>query len=131
MKLLFFLTFNFFLIAADFQYSDGNGNVYLIQKIVKKTAIEYIPVKKEASSSGQYSGGEYKFTLIDDDNLKSLIQYFEDAIEDKATHTDRRIKMTGAIRKIISGKERIECILKNDSRSRIKLEEKLKSLTEE
>ncbi len=128
MKLILFLSFNFFLQAADFHYSDGNGNVYKIQKVINKTAFEYIPVKKEASSSGQYSGGEYKFTLINDEDLKTLIQYFDEAIEDKESHTDRLIKMTGSIRKIISKKEKSECILKNDSVSRKKLEEKLKSL---
>lgn len=130
MKLVFFLSFNLFIQAADFHYSDGNGNVYLIQKIVSKTAFEYIPVKKEASSSGQYSGGEYKFTLINEEDLKTLMKYFEEAMEDKKSHTDRRIKMTGTIRKISSSKEKAECILKYDSISRMKLEEKLKSLRE-
>lgn len=55
---LFFLGSLMQLLAESYQYFDGNANQYLLTNKDSKINLNYIPITKEMSSSGFYSGGD-------------------------------------------------------------------------
>ena len=79
--------------AQEYAYSDGSANTYKIAP----GRLEYIPVKKENSSSGAYSGGTAKTVRLSDADYSSLSVLFNDGIASKASQTDRRVMMSGVI----------------------------------
>jgi hypothetical protein len=111
------------LFAQRYVYLDGSGNRYDFMS----KRIEYIPVKKENSSSGEYSGGTRKDVNVSKEDNKLLKAAFEKAIKATAEHQETREMMTGIV---IKGKKNNSpsVILKPDSAAKKELEELLKKL---
>ena len=107
-------------LSQDYSYSDGSANTYKIApgKLV------YIPVKKENSSSGTYSGGTAKTVKLSDADYRLISDLLEEAIAGKAAQADRRVMMSGAISRNI-GTEKTEVILKPGARVKDQIEKKL------
>jgi hypothetical protein len=94
-------------LAQGFSYSDGSANTYKIAP----GKLEYIPLRKENSSSGAYSGGTAKTVKLSDADYQALISLFEQAMAQKTSHGDRRVMMSGVITKNIEN-DRASVILK-------------------
>jgi len=68
-------------LKVELRYLDKNRN----QFVIKDEILEYRPIKKIDSSSGDYDGGRYQFFKISDSSistLKNLIESFENLSED-------------------------------------------------
>jgi hypothetical protein len=76
-----------------FQYADGSANRY----IISKEMIEYVPVKKENSSTGFYSGGEPAKKEITPLVFSELQKKLMALIDQRDLHIEDRIKMSGVI----------------------------------
>jgi hypothetical protein len=105
-------------------YSDGNANTYKIHK----DKIEYLPITKENSSSGMYSGGEAKTTSITARQYDSLKLVLEEAIAAKKFHSKQREKQSGQLTK--AGKKKKIVILQPRAAIRNKVEKHLRFLLE-
>lgn len=126
MKYLFSLLFIFLgvnLFAQNYAYLDGSGNKYELIG----DALEYNPVKKENSSSGEYSGGEYKKVEVSTEQKKQLKAAFEKGIKAKEEQQENRAMMTGMIIREKKKKKK-EVILKSDSVAKAELEKLLKEI---
>ena len=105
-------------------YVDGNGNKYIIALQKVDAIIEYVPMDKKNSSSGEYSGGEpFKITITVEDH-KSLMELFKAAAKDESQQCIDRNMGTGAI---IYPKGRMY-FLKMDSYNKSAIEKRLKDL---
>ena len=83
------------VLAWDYVYSDGSANEYRISP----RELQYVPVTKENSSSGFYSGGTEKSVVLSDAQYRTISQLLDAALADKTAHTGTRVKMTGLIRR--------------------------------
>lgn len=119
---ILFLLSTLFLCSQTYIYSDGNANTYKIFK----DKVEYVPVAKENSSSGMYSGGEAKNIPLSSTQYDSLKIILEEAIAAKEFHSQKREKQSGLITK--TGKKKKQVILQPRSAIRHTLEEHLKTL---
>jgi hypothetical protein len=115
---LLFLLSAFGLSAQFYSYSDGNSNVYNITS----DKIEYIPVKKENSSSGTYSGGKAKVVKIKLKDFESLKTLFEEGIRNINYDLKRELG-TGQIYK--ADKAGTKVILAKDSELKARIEKQL------
>jgi hypothetical protein len=111
------------LFAQNYAYLDGSGNKYELIK----GELEYNPVKKENSSSGEYSGGVQKKVTLTSDEISLLKDTFEKGIKATSDHQENREMMTGMI---IKGKKKksTNVILKSNSAAKKEIEELLKKL---
>ncbi|MBA3462362.1 MAG: hypothetical protein H0T46_20540 [Deltaproteobacteria bacterium] len=62
-----------------YAYVDGNNNTYVIRR-----RLEYIPITKAQSSSGEYSGGEPKAVEISEAQLAELVALIDRIAADTA-----------------------------------------------
>lgn len=76
-----------------FQYADGSANRY----IISKEMIEYVPVKKENSSSGFYSGGEPAKKEITPEEFSLIERMLMALIDQRNLHIEDRVMMSGVI----------------------------------
>lgn len=90
-----------------YEYADGSANVYKLSP----TTLEYIPVKKEESSTGMYSGGDPKTVTITKTQYQSLSKLLESALSNTSVHINDRMKTSGAIL-AIDGDKKKNCIIK-------------------
>ena len=109
--------------SQDYSYSDGSANTYK----VAPGKLEYIPVKKENSSSGTYSGGTAKTVKLSDADYRSICALFEEGIAGKAQQTDRRVMMSGVINRNFKN-DKAKVILKPGARVKDQIETKLLEL---
>lgn len=107
---------------ANYEYADGNANVYVITPI----ELKYIPVTPEESSSGTYSGGEPKNIAITPAQFQTLEALFENALSNTETHMENRVMMSGLVSRTGSNKK--QCILKPGSEDIAAIEKALKSI---
>ncbi len=111
------------LFAQNYTYLDGSGNKYELIG----TELEYNPVKKENSSSGEYSGGVQKKVSVTSEEIQLVKAAFEKAIKAKTEQQENREMMTGMVIKE-KKKKKTEVILKSNSEAKKELEEILKKL---
>ena len=111
---------------AQYQYSDGNGNSYKIGFLHEKS-FEYVPVKPEQSSSGEYDGGKPVSKSITDDDLQKIVAAFNLAFNNSSIHIQNRIKGTGLIIKKQARKETV-VVIRGDSVEKENIEKILKKL---
>ena len=78
---------------SQFEYADGNGNVYSISR----TNLTYIPVKSDDSSSGLYSGGAPKSITLTADQFAAIRHVLTKAVDKTASHITERVMMSGAV----------------------------------
>jgi hypothetical protein len=107
---------------ANYEYADGNANVY----VITPTELKYIPVTLEESSSGTYSGGEPKNIAITPAQFQTLEALFESALKNKDAHIANRVMMSGLVSRTGSNKK--QCILKPASEDIAAIEQALKSI---
>lgn len=67
-------------------YKDGNNNIWEI----KNSEIQYKPVSRNESSSGEYSGGKNRNITISPEQYAELQQLAQRAFEDKTAQLDKR-----------------------------------------
>ena len=103
-----------------YSYADGSGNVYKISQ----DSIEYIPVKKENSSSGIYSGGEPARKAISEEDFEKIRNELERLLDNKSLQIKDRVMGSGMIT-VSKGKKEKTVIVK-DSDEKRKLENFLK-----
>lgn len=82
-------------------YADGSWNVYEI----KKESIEYIPVKKENSSTGNYSGGEPVSKSITEEAWEKIKTEFDAVYTNKKIQIKDRVMGSGMLLIIKKGKQ--------------------------
>ncbi|HMG92493.1 MAG TPA: hypothetical protein VK589_20685 [Chryseolinea sp.] len=106
--------------STVYEYADGNGNTYRIQA----SSLEYVPVKKEESSSGMYSGGEARTVAINAEQYRDISALIESALNNTGIHINDRVMMSGVVRAISSQNTR-SCIIKPGSDELIGIEQAL------
>ena len=106
-------------------YADGSGNVYHYS--VTANVLEYFPVQPENSSSGIYSGGEYKKIRLNKKETGKLLRIFIKALSAKGEHFSRREKGTGQL-ELRKNQNTETVILKSSSRMKNEIEQFLKSI---
>jgi len=79
--------------SLQFEYADGNGNRYTITR----SALSYIPVKPEESSSGTYSGGSPTSITITSGEFQRISDVLMKAVDNPASHSSNRVMMSGTI----------------------------------
>jgi hypothetical protein len=128
MKKLFTAAFVFmttFLSAqVNYIYSDGSSNNY----IINEKQISYDPLKKENSSSGEYSGGEAKTKAISKSDFEKISILFKEAFAAKAEQQADRAMMTGLLIQKKGKKTTQQVVIKPNSPYVGKIEALLKSL---
>ena len=90
---------------AQYEYADGNGNLY----VITRGNLSYVPVKPEESSSGTYSGGNPKTVSLTSEQFELIREALEKGIKSNNLIRDR-VKMSGAI-SIVNGKDKTQYIL--------------------
>lgn len=105
-----FLTLSSFadMKSSSYTYVDGSGNIYKISI----DSIEYIPVKKENSSTGMYSGGEPAKKVLSKSEYQKIQSAIEEIFSNKSIHIKERIKTSGMIT-MVQGKREKSVIFKS------------------
>lgn len=124
---VFFLFFSFLFTKTPmnltYTYVDGTGNQYILHD----TALQYLPITVDISSSGVYSGGESKTVTLTPDQVQSITQAFEMAFTTKAEHIENREMLSGLVEKTETGQKK-EAILLPSSAQKQALEGLLQNL---
>ena len=110
--------------STVYEYADGNGNTYKIQE----SSVEYVPVKKEESSSGMYSGGDAKRVTITAEQYKKISALLDSALDNTSIHINERVMMSGVVR-VISSENKRSCIIRPGSDDLLRIEQSLKAIT--
>lgn len=103
-----FLIFSFSCMnnSSQFEYADGNGNVYTITS----TTLGYSPVKPEDSSSGTYSGGVPKSIALTPDQFVVISAVLTKAVDNTTSHISERVMMSGVV-SVINGNNKKRYII--------------------
>ena len=80
-------------VDTVFTYYDAARNKY----VLKGFELEYIPVAKNESSSGMYSGGTYESKELNNGQRENLELLFNTAFADTLARTDKNIKPNAVI----------------------------------
>lgn len=104
------------------EYGDGSGNLL----VITPGAIEYIPVKKENSSSGMYDGGSARMQKIPDSDYIKIERMFEEIFGNKKIQITNREMGSGMLKSTEGSKEKI--IIISSSPEKDQLEQLLTSL---
>lgn len=121
--LLFCFTFSAESKTCIYSYIDGSGNKYELIG----DSLHYTPVKKENSSSGEYSGGVAKTVKVTAEESASLKSMFEKAIKTEDQQQENREMGTGLVVRQ-KGKKETSVILKMSAAAKIDLEQTLKKV---
>lgn len=100
------LNFSCMKKSSVYEYADGSANAYRLTT----SSLEYIPVKKEESSTGMYSGGDPKNVTITQTQYESISELLESAMNNETIHIKDRIKTSGVIRITTDGTTK-SCII--------------------
>lgn len=109
--------------AQSYTYSDGSANLYRITP----GELRYIPVTKETSSSGIYSGGVARRATLTGVEFQALSRILDDAIADTRAHTDKRLMLSGAVSRDF-GASKVEVLLSPGAPIKARLESHLAEL---
>lgn len=108
----------------EITYVDGNNNSYVVKSIKNVFVVEYIPITKEMSSSGDYDGGQpYKITITEAEH-KSLTELLTKADKDYSQLSEDRTMGCGTV--ILPKGKRF--FLKMDSFTKTTIERKFQEL---
>lgn len=89
------------------EYLNGTGNKYVINN--EDNFVEYIPIKKDYSSSGFYDGGEYIKKEINKSQFNKIMSIFKVLEGKKEVHIQNRVKKSGMI--IIKDKHEVSTFI--------------------
>ncbi|AEE47961.1 hypothetical protein Halhy_0047 [Haliscomenobacter hydrossis DSM 1100] len=81
------------LLLMQYRYIDGNNNAWNISK----KWIEYKPISKVLSSSGNYSGGEPFQAKITTRQYRAIRSLLQNAMSNTAIHLPNRLMGSGTI----------------------------------
>lgn len=126
-RIIFVFLINLMLTACmnttTYQYADGSSNVY----ILKPDSLEYIPVRPEESSTGFYSGGDPKKTVLSPEEFRHVSTLLEAARRKLEIHVSDRIKNSGQIT-TLSGTKKTRFVIKPGCKEMTEIETELKRL---
>lgn len=110
-------------IDAVYNYADGSNNVFMITS----DSLEYKPMTPIRSSSGTYSGGEAKKVSITKDEFEKIESLFNQAIENKSMHIEKRVMMSGMLT-VKNGEDSQTFIFGARSKSKADIEKALRNI---
>lgn len=114
-----------FGIDYQYIYIDGNNNTYSL----RGDTLNYYPVKKINSSSGQYDGGDSKSIQLDKDQIEKLIDLFNLTLNNIDIHQKKREMGCGTL-VVIESKNEQRIYIKRNAQEKIQMEQYLKELFE-
>ena len=114
-----------FGIDSQYIYTDGNNNTYSL----RGDTLNYYPVKKINSSSGQYDGGDSKSIQLDKDQIEKLIDLFNLTLNNIDIHQKKREMGCGTL-VVIESKNEQRIYIKRNAQEKIQMEQYLKELFE-
>ena len=106
-----------------YEYLDGSANKY----VIKKDSLEYVPIKPEISSSGEYDGGEPIKMALNEEQYALIVSILNKAMSNEASHIENRVMMSGLIIQK-EGDEKKKCILSPKSDEKSEIERVLKQI---
>jgi hypothetical protein len=113
---------------GEYRYADGTGNLYIIYP----ESIEYLPITRAESSSGNYDGGTPKTVKITDRQYRDVAAILDRALDLKSIHVGNgkngRVKGSGMISKRVNERQILTQVIDRDSRSQTEIEALLKQL---
>src|SRR5687767_14130412 len=80
-------------VATHYKYIDGNNNTFVIEP----SSIEYVPITKPQSSSGDYSGGAPKRAAITSAQFQRIATILDQIVADTANHIEKRNMGCGTV----------------------------------
>ena len=104
-----------------YTYVDGNNNTY----VITSSLIDYRPVSKEMSSSGEYSGGEPKKKVINQEQFDKIEAIMLLIRKDKTNYIENRSMGCGTL--YVKGNKR-PIFIKSSSKYKSDLERELQEL---
>jgi hypothetical protein len=111
-----------------YRYADGAGNLYSIYS----SSIEYSPITRAESSSGNYDGGIYRKVQLTKRQYRELADRFDRVFKlhsiDPRSSNIGRAKGTGEIFKQANNRKIRSQVIDRNSRSQIEIEALLKKL---
>jgi hypothetical protein len=114
--------------AYKYQYADGAGNLY----VINLGSIEYRPITRAESSSGNYDGGAPKTVKITDRQYREVAAILDRVLDLKSDRVgdgkNGRAKGTGMIYKRIKDGQNVTQVIGRNSRSQTEIEALLKQL---
>lgn len=116
-----------------YSYYDGNGNKYVIDTGSSKK----VPIKPEQSSTGFYSGGEYKKKNISYSERKKIIALLNNFIKDNPNFSERKKGDSKVIKARLKNKmskiytKPNEVIIKHNSKAQNQIKYVLKRILNE
>lgn len=108
---------------TQFEYADGNGNVYS----VTSSTLTYAPVKPENSSTGSYSGGAPKSITLTADQFEAISVVLTKAAGNTGSHISERVMMSGAV-SVTDGNDKNRYIIAPGSVEQKEIESTLKKI---
>ncbi|MBN2444526.1 MAG: hypothetical protein JXJ04_24405 [Spirochaetales bacterium] len=106
--------------------ADGNGNLY----IITTTTVEYTPISPAMSSSGIYSGGEYKKPEITTTQYNQIKHKINSILANKSILINTRIKGSGLITITGANNKKETYLIKPAAPEFTDLEDSLKKIIE-
>jgi hypothetical protein len=107
---------------SKYEYADGAGNVY----IINPKSIDYRPITKTESSSGNYEGGKPRIVKIDTLQYQAIVMMLDRALNLKSIHAKQdnqgRAKGTGMISKQAKNRPVQTQLILMDSQERREIE---------
>jgi hypothetical protein len=107
---------------SKYEYADGAGNVY----IINPKSIDYRPITKVESSSGNYDGGKPRIVKIDTLQYQAIVMMLDRALNLKSIHAKQdnqgRAKGTGMISKQAKNRPVQTQLILMDSQERREIE---------
>ncbi len=82
--------------VMEYRYADGNGNSFIVTP-GGNNYLEYKPVTREESSSGEYDGGKPVRREISAGELARIKTLIDAATSNKSEHIENRVKGSGLI----------------------------------
>lgn len=83
---------------SHYRYIDGKNNVWEISNGI----VEYKPISKELSSSGEYSGGQPFQSKITSDQFLTIQAMLQKALSNPAIHLQNRLMGSGTIIELLT-----------------------------
>ncbi len=107
--------------SSRFRYFDLNNNVYTIEKL----KVDYEPLTKEKSFSGNYDGGKPTKGKLTQKNLDKLTAKIEQILDSKSLRVKHRSGLCGMI--IVYGEEKTKRVIIPESSEQGKIDELLRA----
>lgn len=112
--------------VMEYRYADGNGNAFIVTPGGNKY-LEYKPVMREESSSGEYDGGKPVRRKISSGEFARIKTLIDAAMSNKSEHIENRVKGSGLISVSDSSGSK-SYLIRGNSKEAVELESYLRTL---